>query len=437
MDCAATAKKAKVTIQALNLTAAKRDEAKQTSGVTGIANFIGDRIQLQGSFTLQGSPYGTHVSGGNSLKVQNLFIDWGDGSACSPVLVKVQGGGSFTKDSVLVLQSAIWGTHDYESEGNFSIRLFQLAEDDIQLPLGDFFAALGSAVSPQPAGKNTYKTVLDAGQGPSAQAKAAESEPDPLAAALPRAYLIFCHNIKISHYRDSCAAGPIQLTSLEILNFPGHDVIMPGKSSRAAEGGVNINLNMAALYNGIHAVAVTCDKALIARARLRYFGKGSVEVTWYVDSQAVQAETFALASNDRGNLSPDQAADCSQPLSNGLGFHFSAFFRGRPRQAHRPDQGPHRPELQGRQHDQGGGEGRLESRGQKSEPRFDGGGIGAGGLDERGRGTPRGYVRPLVGPARRGGKEGPRRPADRDPFAGGRNERQARRRLCQRRPQEL
>ena len=325
MDCAATAKKAKVTIQALNLTAAKRDEAKQTPGVTGIANFIGDRIQLQGSFTLQGSPYGTHVWGGNSLKVQNLFIDWGDGSACSPVLVKVQGGGSFTKDSVLVLQSAIWGTHDYESEGNFSIRLFQLAEDDIQLPLGDFFAALGSAVSPQPAGKNTYKTVLDAGQGPSAQAKAAESEPDPLAAALPRAYLIFCHNIKISHYRDSCAAGPIQLTSLEILNFPGHDVIMPGKSQQGAEGGVNINPNMAALYNGIHAVAVTCDKALIARARLRYFGKGSVEVTWYVDGQAVQAETFALASNDRGNLSPDQAADCSQPLVADLVFTSQPF----------------------------------------------------------------------------------------------------------------
>ncbi len=86
--------------------------------------------------------------------------------------------------------------------------------------------------------------------------------------------MIFCSNILINHYTDKCATGPVHLVSLEILNFPGHDIVLPGKGS--AQDGVMIRMDLVASYTGIHAVAVQCDQALIARARLRYFGAGSV-----------------------------------------------------------------------------------------------------------------------------------------------------------------
>ncbi|MCX6559205.1 MAG: PKD domain-containing protein [Candidatus Aminicenantes bacterium] len=304
----AGSQKAGNSIQAVNKTAGDRDQKAGPNTPTSNANFVGDLIELKGSFSLKESPYASHVAAGNSVKIENLFIDWGDGSSAVPVIGKMEGGGSWSKEKKITLNGGLWQSHRYQAEGTHTIRVFQLSEDDIQAPKTDFYAALGEAVTPPQPGGDPYKIILESAQGPLPMS-GQEQEPNPLSTALPRAYMIFCSNILINHYADQCAAGPVHLVSLEILNFPGHDIILPGKGS--SQDGVMIRKDLVAAYAGIYAVAVQCDQALIARARLRYFGAGSVEITWLVDGIPVQNKTYTLASKERANLGPAAKTGCA------------------------------------------------------------------------------------------------------------------------------
>ncbi len=50
--------------------------------------------------------YASHVAAGNSVKIEDLFIDWGDGSSAVPVIGKLEGGGAWSKEKKITLN---WG----------------------------------------------------------------------------------------------------------------------------------------------------------------------------------------------------------------------------------------------------------------------------------------------------------------------------------------
>jgi PKD repeat protein len=309
--------KKNVSIQPVNQTAAKRDQQSGNPGATGNANFVGDLFDLQGGFNLEGSPYSVHAPQGSPVQISNLFVDWGDGTPALPVWGKVEGADTKTA-SISLLHGLTW--HKYLTEGAHTIRIFQLAEDDIQVPQDNFYAALGNAVTPAPT--SSFSLLNNILGGPNAQEQP-PSEADVLAGALSRAYMIYCTNVLISSYDDLCAKGPLHLASLEIVNFPEHDIKMPGADP--SQKGITIRKDLIAAMSGIYAIALPCDLALFAHARLRYYGKGAIQLNWAVDGQWVQVKKVPLSSLPRKNLSAGTASDCTQALVSEYEFDSDAF----------------------------------------------------------------------------------------------------------------
>ena len=104
LTCGGTgSQKAGNAVQAVNKTAGDRDQKAGPNAPTSGANFVGDLIELKGSFSLKESPYASHVAAGNSVKIENLFIDWGDGSSAVPVIGKMEGGGTWSKEKTITL----------------------------------------------------------------------------------------------------------------------------------------------------------------------------------------------------------------------------------------------------------------------------------------------------------------------------------------------
>ncbi len=291
-----------------------KDKRKKGS-VLANADLIGDVWVVQGSFSLQNSPYGEYKEYSTSVNVPNLFLDWGDGTGAVPLSGNIKGAGTTWDKSTEVEIGDGQFAHSYQYVGNYTVHIFQLSDDDIQQPIDAFGETLSQAVTPDPpSGTDPYYKVAPyspASSGPSLK-PGTNSGPanNPLSGVLDRAYLVYCNNLAIDTYQDTCALGPLNLVSLEILDFPGHSIAKSGGSGQ--DGFLTLRKDLLAL--GIDAIAVTCDTALHARAKLTYFGTGDAEILWYVDNQLLYTDTTGLqglSSQKRQNLGQGQSSDCA------------------------------------------------------------------------------------------------------------------------------
>jgi len=310
--------KAQVKVNLFNET---KNNRKQGT-VLANADLIGDEWVLQGSLALTNSPYGENKEYSTAVTVPNLFLDWGDGTGAVPLSGKIKGQGTTWDKSVEIEIPKETFTHAYEYTGAYTVRIFQLSDYDIQQPTDSFYETLSQAITPSsPSGNDPYYSVAPHGPSqsgssgtPPMQAWKPGSGGDPLAGVLSRAYLVYCNNLSINPYQDTCALGSLNLVSLEILDFPGHDILQPGSSTQT---GIHINTALIKAMPGIDAVAVTCDTALFAHAQLTYFGAGDAEILWWVDDQLVYTDTSSLrglASSPRQNLGQGQSLNCTSAI---------------------------------------------------------------------------------------------------------------------------
>lgn len=334
----------------------------------GINNYAGDTFVLWGNFSLAKSPYATHpeeikapAQPGQQLALNveqynfdNVFVDWGDGTT-EPLQAAPAGGQALmgfgrgqqlslplSKDDPLRL------SHEYLSTGNFTIRVFQVAEADLQQinpaslatavdgPKGNYFQVMMLMTSGQARGGAQGLPVAPRASGPS-----------PLDIA-NRAYMIYCYTLNITNREDLAASGPLHLVSVEITEFPGHEppgaaavkpgvkgpvmapkgagaaapkagaaaqVALPAVQAPAGQAAAGPAMKVApgaALAQAVAgtqdiAKASTCDESLQAKAVLHYYGRGKARVTWKLDGVTVGSpeEAAGLSSEPRPGLGPD------------------------------------------------------------------------------------------------------------------------------------
>jgi hypothetical protein len=283
-------------------------------------DYVGDEFVASGFFDLARSPYGSTIIANANPSIPNLFIDWGDGTPSSTLDVAIASQKDRWDKSVKVeIKSSARSRHVYLKASNqYIIRIFELSENDIQKPAAGFLAKLGKALKPEESSPSTsdpglpYHILLEQQGGYHPQA--AEGDYESFADKLGRAYMIYCRPVTIEPYRDKCVNQPISLAGIEIIDFPGHSLMI--KTDGKKPGGINLKQGQSEAYvkQGIDAVAVTCDTALYAKAELTYFGTGFVELTWRVDGEIVETRLLPkLTSEERANLSLEQAMDCSSP----------------------------------------------------------------------------------------------------------------------------
>jgi hypothetical protein len=321
-------------IRIANMTRSARDSSSRrrpagASATESVTDYVGDEFAVSGSFDLARSPYGSHMISGANPQIPNLFIDWGDGSPASTLDVKI--AGSQEKDwkksvAVEILASA-GNRHSYKKAGSdYTIRVFELSEDDVQKPAANFLAVLGGKLKPKESsssssGYGSPYQILTEQQGAGGP-HVAETEYESFADVLDRAYMIFCQPVTIQPYRDTCVDKPLNLLGIEIIDFPGHSLMI--KVGGKKPGDINLKPSQAKDYAAkqIDAVAVSCDTALYAVAELTYFGTGFVELVWKVDGEVRETRRIQgkLTSEERPNLSSGQAADCSNPRQSRITF---------------------------------------------------------------------------------------------------------------------
>ncbi|MDI1302363.1 MAG: hypothetical protein PSX71_10690 [bacterium] len=345
-----------------------------TQGNQGVPH-PGDQWILSGTFSLGKSPYamvsqevkeqqaapkGPGGQMGVGLEVvtehhfDNVFIDWGDGSGAQPISVRsdMTGIGDHAvnraetyklPDAAEYLQwkagkipadkdSPQYLTHSYAIAGNYNVRLFQLSEGDVQKTDPGMLAA-----SVDGNGNNAYLQVAQTGMAARQSTKAVIAE---------RAYLVYCHAVKVEPWMDTIANGYLQLKSVAVKKFgaqassaaqaksPGtvetaevhagainssnaavqksNAVLLaggkksyaplPGKpgapdlSSSDAPQDYASHVQLQAAYS-VDAICSGCNKAWSARAILEYTGAGHVDATWWVKLRNGGA---AMALSDEG-----------------------------------------------------------------------------------------------------------------------------------------
>ncbi len=319
--------------QQISLNAANLDREKLKGGQVDKSNYVGHCWELTGKFDTRLSPLGsggtvvnyppppspksggtgqgTPGSGsqppGQHINVEidpppvptaiqqvdfsNTFVDWGDGSPVEAVSgYPDEFGEAAGKWDLKGLFSIVPIRHAYAKTGVFTIRLYQLPDNQLVLPpglqLGDADLAiredLGNATNP--GGGGLYSNLTK---------KHAAGLFD-ASGAMAGAFMMYCQNAIITDRMDLCANGPLNLTGISITGFPGHDT-KPGLSGAPAG-----------------ASASTCDEMMTAKAELTYYGRGSVDVTWFVKGENIGTLRYSgLSSPNRKNLDKAAAADCS------------------------------------------------------------------------------------------------------------------------------
>jgi hypothetical protein len=326
---------------------------------TNTINYVGDPIAVYGNLDLSGSPYLSHPNVRTDadqdtlappmreVDFDNVLIDWGDGSIDYLRAVPAQPtNGSFygqRQPSATALQlptaltpidvnaSSIPGTygtpvnmHRYQAVGRYKIRIFQVAESDIQnLSLSGLAAYVDGTTL---AAVNPYFRLVSvsavAGSDPKPApirfTGALRQTPANPADVAARAYQLFCDEVTIDEGADAAAEGPLNLQSVAITDFPNHRVSAPDTAMAAGS---------------VYGVCSTCDDDLTAQATLRYYGTGDAQATWLLDGQ--QLETDALPG-----LSSHPRHGCGRGGCTGAPIVDSQVFY--PRQTLTTQQGHHR-----------------------------------------------------------------------------------------------
>jgi hypothetical protein len=293
-------------------------------------NYPGDVFALKGGFDLSFSPWAAHpkatmepVPEGmiatsvkqfefDSLPVKGSgsepMMEWGRG-----IKLELPNPSGQTPEAGALL-------HSYDRTGTFTIRLFQLAENDAQHaeaaqlamaidgPQTSPYAALlafeggaggvfpltgspkaGGGDPPAEAPGTAPTVVAGAKVGGAGTLAARPNVSATLAnwqmsspAILGRAYMIYCSTLTVTTREDFRASGPLHLDSIAVTGYPGHE---PPSQRRGESGRPTL------MVAGPAPVKVSdCDESLTAQATLRYYGKGKVRITWRLDGVAFSTE---------------------------------------------------------------------------------------------------------------------------------------------------
>jgi len=282
-----------------------------------------------GSSGTGGQPYFNTGLASNVLEHQfdNLFVDWGDGTVV-PLHLAASGSAynqdfdtmsipdaqSYQQDSGKAGAPDFY-THQYQDTGPFTIRVYQLAERDVQQvnpgDLADAYDGSGNS-------NNGYFTLrVRAGGGSGAAREIAG-----------RAYQLYCHTVNIEPIMDPVANGPLQLQSVEITGFGAKEKItLQTKAAASVQGkGTAVNLAksglkvqpakgvaqiaVSSLAGGVDATCSACNKAFTARALLKYLGTGNIEAVWKVKTKSKQGvQSFPDSGAGHVAASPSRSGD--------------------------------------------------------------------------------------------------------------------------------
>ncbi|MFZ1098721.1 MAG: hypothetical protein WAN26_04870 [Steroidobacteraceae bacterium] len=310
-----------------NLSLSNIDRQSQANGPTQTADYTYDHWQLGGTLDLSASPWTLATAGSvpsGSPKsplmnetVNNVYVDWGDGTV-EPLTVQWQGQEcgnnpcfvSNTETSSASLFSLDQATnrgaflHPYSQVGSYDVRVYVLP--------GSNAAQQGALPASIHAGAGgLYGKLLNrVGQG-----SAGGSAEDALA------YMLFCQTVNIQPRTDPATNGKLQLKSISVVGFPAAPASGSARAVKAEAGAQAMTSKpiaklpaaspsptaaktltageggAAGLARGLSPGGAaggpplpqfsSCDANLVGGATLKFVGEGTAHLTWYEDGQAV------------------------------------------------------------------------------------------------------------------------------------------------------
>ncbi len=318
-------------------------------------NYIGDQWGLGGTVDLSHSPYKVDytfqtytpptcgspclISDIADVAVSNVYVDWGDGTVeplVSPPATTGQSSWDPSMTLVLPTNNTTPMTHQYQSTGNFTIRLFQLSNDDLQnVSVNSVSSAVDGASTPflrtgllaqMSANGSMANGVISQGalQSNLQQMLGGASQGNNAATAASDAYMLYCNQVYITTVEDLAADGPLHLKAIDDPDFGSYDVHDFKKISGFGTGtGSLSNLEvkkpaapMQAEKPGITergplplhpnvppaAICSSCDDGILATTAVYFYGHGPALVTWDVDGVLSQQNIELGPSAKRLNL---------------------------------------------------------------------------------------------------------------------------------------
>ena len=362
-------------VQAVNI--ADKNVYDANGKVTGVDqnNYVGDPWALEGNFSLAQSPYeikftpqtadppkcGPPCLAGYvaAVKFDNVFVDWGDGTVepltappVEPPPPNQYSLGNWTPAVQLSypMNSTSPMQHTYQSPNGYTVRVFQLSEEDLQhVSVGSVSASVDGPTTPfmqtallsKMASTGAVKnglTLTGVQTNFQQMLGGGNSGTSPAAQVASDAYMLYCHTIYVTVVPDLVAEGPLHLTGIADPDFGAYDVrkgvlaaggpmkngplggqpakttvpMQVAKTPPPAAGSNPPKLEkekLVPLVPGaapVAAVCSTCDDGMDATSYLSYYGTGQVRVTWIVDGTQSQQNMTLVPSPRRMNL-PRQA----------------------------------------------------------------------------------------------------------------------------------
>ncbi len=275
--------------------------------------YTGDRFRLTGTFKLNTSPYASHPETqqttfqeplthhtqviATTWQFDNLFVDWGDGAVTPLAMTQIGDTGSYASGDTLSLGEG--HLHSYAGTGPYTVRIYQLSAQDVQ--------SGGQHVAAHAVDKDQSLYAQVALLTPGANTGQQKS-PWPQAVA-DRAFMLYCHNLRIEPRSDPASHGPLHLVAIGIDGFAGDTTSpqraagppkkQPKKPTPAAGAPVSgsLSLNTAAgslqtqpqpqLSFGNLPSYSTCSSELTGLAALSYYGHGKARLRWRLDGVAI------------------------------------------------------------------------------------------------------------------------------------------------------
>jgi hypothetical protein len=337
------------------LRAQNMDKGQGDTNVAAVAHPF-DTWILSGKVELANSPYSSYP--GVELSTQtgipwiakyrfdNLFVDWGDGTVV-PLVGKPEDplyhdqdkkgiGGSVAMvlpDQLAYSQFSqskeMFYTHQYSRPGYFNIRVYQLAERDVQqvnpADLADAYDHLSGLTGLGAYGQLRRTSSL-------AQFRGRDDDDAKAKDIAKRAYVIMCQTVNIMPYMDPVAYGPLHLKSVDIVSFgPPQPAQLPvgkisaktgvapkkEKSATFSASGLDnvkpannnaISQAVRNLDDGVDATCSGCNKAFTAHAVLSYFGTGAVDAIWKVKLKG-KKDVLSLPATGPGTVGHSPARE--------------------------------------------------------------------------------------------------------------------------------
>lgn len=320
-------------------------------------NYIGDLFALGGTVDLSHSPYKvdytfqTYVPKGDNcgnqclikdiadVDASNVYVDWGDGTVeplVAPPASANQNSWDPSMPLVLPTNNTSPMNHKYQSTGSFTIRLFQLSNDDLQnVSVNAVSASVDGATTPflrtallnkmssngSMSGGNLTQTSMQLNlNGLLAGAKQNNAA---ATTAATDAYMLYCSQVNITVPEDLAADGPLHLKSIDDPDFGSYDVSANKFPIPVKEPGTHISLEMKktgtptehqqsiSVDHGLlpnqptvqpAAICSSCDEGMLATTAIHFYGHGPALVTWSVDGIQTQQTIELGPSTPRTNL---------------------------------------------------------------------------------------------------------------------------------------